>query len=292
MRSSANTCSCGGVAERVTRIAGSLSAAVTIDVNTLAVTDSEEIVALLEEQGYALVTDGAAELVATKARQVSEARRMATPHVQLVLAFAEYSRGRYIDADACLRLLLVGDAPLTERDRGFATFLLHCVDLVTGRTTQLEFEHACSDWRQSADEDLVLQFDITVAWERYRAAQGSGGRRQEAEAAQALAVEVRNALSSNVPAIRQQAELLHLLVEAQTLTGDFIDINVWSQQGRVALGTCVSRRQPSGRHGSTEPSMVDLAREARRPGALRPSTRRPRTRMPCRYPPLGHAAHR
>jgi hypothetical protein len=78
------------VTERVARIAGSLSSAITIDANAQTVTDSEEIVALLNEQGYALVTDGAAELVSSKSWHLQSIRAGATS--MPMLAF-----------DSCLR---------------------------------------------------------------------------------------------------------------------------------------------------------------------------------------------
>lgn len=261
------------VAARVTRVAGTLSSAVTVDINAMAVTDTEEIVALLVEQGYGLVNQGAAELVATKARQLSEARRLHTPQVQVVLAYAEYSRGRYADADASLRHLLVADVPLNEGDRSFATYLLHSIDLMTGRMDYREFEAACSEWRKSAEQNLVFQFDVTVAWERFREAQRSGERSAEVRTAKELLATVRRAASSETPAIQQQAELLRLLMEAQQLTATLIDINVWSQQGELPWEYAFPRESPRTASEKLKVSwaiwhekLVDLTRSAVRRG--------------------------
>jgi hypothetical protein len=226
------------VTERVAVLSLGLTGTVHIDPSSMQVTDTEEIAATLLRDGFALVTAGEAALVADKGRTLPSTTRDRFPRLNLILAFAEYYRSRYVDADSYLRELLIrAPSPLSTEDKGFASYLLHSIDYLTGRTTRETFVQTSDSWRATAPPILALQYDIIYRWELHRSAEGGGDDAQRSVALKELRAALVAARSATVPAVRAQAELRELLLDGGEFTGRYIDARCLAENPRLPWDT-------------------------------------------------------
>jgi len=231
------------VLERVTRLALGLSGTVHVDPTRMEVTDTEEIAEGLLRDGFALVTAGEANLVTQKGRTLPAATLDRFPRVELILAFAEYTRSRYVEADGHLRSLLLRDpSVLAAEEQGFASYLLHYIDFLTGRTTRESFVGTSESWRTNAPPLMALQYDITEKWEMWRLAESSGDQLQRKNAQRDLAGVLAAARSSQVPAIREQAKLRELILDGAEFTSRYIDTKAAAEDRRLPWDTIFPNR--------------------------------------------------
>jgi len=210
--------------ETVARLAGGTSRFVHVDASSMEVTDTEALAKFLSENGLALVTTGAAQTVAEKGRLIPEAVLRRFPMVLLVLGFADYSRGRYLESDGYLRALaLLGDSALSDEDRGFTAYLLNSIDYLTGRTRRDEFLQSADTWLKTAPPHLSIQYAITIAWEHYAESVSDLDPAAQDNAARTLRSVLAKAKTLGSEPIREQAELRELLLDAQSLTSAYVD---------------------------------------------------------------------
>lgn len=210
--------------EKAAQLAGGTSRLVYVDPSSMEVTDSEAIAKFLSENGLSLVTSGAAQIVAEKGRLIPEAVLRQFPIALLALGFADYSRGRYIEADGYLRTLtLVGDSALSDEDRGFTAYLLNSIDYLTGRVRRDEFLLSADTWLRTAPPHLAIQYTIAIAWEHYAEALSGLDPAAQDNAARPLRSILAKAKTLGSEPIREQAELRELLLDAHSLTSAYVD---------------------------------------------------------------------
>jgi hypothetical protein len=136
-----------------------------IDPKSLATTGPEEAARLLLMSGLTLVSAGFADEVLNYVRLL-DLELACYPRLQLVQAYAAYSRARYQAALAHLQEAAIGQEELTPSDRYFLLYLRHACEFYAGRIDLEEYSRRITDWEESGTDPFALAHRVDAL--RYR----------------------------------------------------------------------------------------------------------------------------
>lgn len=154
------------VDERVNALR-SANGCVVIESQTLAVTDSQEVVRMLAEIGQSLTDSGLAKAVIERSGFVPETVLLAHPRAALAVCYAHFQLAQYFDASAALRRLLLSNPTLDNASRSLLDMLHISVRRMLGEIDQQRYERDMEAWRETATPEMAVQLEIGRAWSAY-----------------------------------------------------------------------------------------------------------------------------
>jgi hypothetical protein len=215
--------------EDAARLSGVSCADIHIDANTKSVTNSQEVEQMIVVHGMAMVADGRAHEIISKAHLLRTAALQEVPRIALVLGFAHYAVMDYAEAE--LRLAkLRADEPtrLSPEDACFARYLANAIEYGTGRMAWSEFAVASAEWRGTAPAPTQLLYDLTDLWEAYREALRTLDPKKYEPSEKKLRSACQAALQSENSAVHDSAEVTLLLIDGLDITQKSIEIIVFA----------------------------------------------------------------
>lgn len=178
---------------------------------------------LLLEAGMSAVTQGFANQVSALCASLNRTQFLAKPKLLLVRGYAEFTCGRYIQADAPLREALAAVSLLAPDDRHFLKFLVDAVDLALGHASREAFRRRLLQWRADAPPLLAAQYDVLHSWILMSETSSEAERGAYERSLRNAITRVRSHPDAPQAAV-QNAEMLELRLDAQAARLRLADI--------------------------------------------------------------------
>ncbi len=124
----------------------------------------EDAAKLIATNGMSLVGLGFERRVLELAALLTPEQHRSDSRIPLVIGYANFSSGNYLDADVSLRRAHLSREALSEEDRCFLAYLRNSCALVFGELSEDDFQAGSSAWREKAPENLRLQYDLIELW--------------------------------------------------------------------------------------------------------------------------------
>ncbi|HKQ05599.1 MAG TPA: DUF4365 domain-containing protein [Blastocatellia bacterium] len=143
------------VHERLARATLGEPVHISIDPETLAVSDPSEVYDRLSTSGLSIVSAGYGSFVLEQVELLGpEAAR--APRIQLVKAYALSAQGRYLGALALLQEVRLREGDLPNDDQRFATYLRDFCEYASGAINLTEYGERRQRWEDEAESGYAL----------------------------------------------------------------------------------------------------------------------------------------
>jgi hypothetical protein len=204
-----------------------------IDRDALDVETSEEAFDSILEQGLYLIASGHANSVLELSRLLTlDQLRVAS--LQLILGYAEYSRGRFLRALDHFADIQREATALTEQQHSLRVFLTAACELEIGQLKEDEFFKRLESWRSEAPSDLAIQYDLMQLWSDVKEVSNRTERRERQRKLHNYAAEIIE-LTEVLPVLKFQAERYILAIRAEWISAQAIGVITFSNQSEPII---------------------------------------------------------
>lgn len=211
------------VHDAMCRLSDRDAVALVVEPASIAVSAPDENARLLEGGGFAIIASGfpskVEELYGTLAHQDR------TPRINLAYAYAVYSMGKYLFAEAILADLQADTNHLSDHDKHFFSFLENAVQYRVGRISREEFLGKKEVLRESAPGYLQIQYSLEDLVDRARKETSDNYLEAMLTEASPLFRQIEDLSDTTEWPLKYRGRMLHL----------FLKFNVWLRRfGRTA----------------------------------------------------------